>query len=320
VLKLPDKWVWDFWLAQDGPDYHIFYLQAPRELEQEKLRHWNASIGHAVSQDLFNWQVLPDALAPSSDGAWDDYLTWTGSIIKSEGIWYFFYTGGCRSEGGLVQRIGLATSQDLITWEKHPGNPLLVADPRWYETLDLALWHDQAWRDPWVFQHPNTGDWHAFITARLNHGAPDGRGCIAHARSDDLFNWDILSPVVAPNDFGHMEVPQLIEIGGLYYLLFSVTGDVFSGASSERSGRKPVTGTHYLVADDPLGPFRYTRDEFLVGDLTGSFYSGKIVQRPADGFVFLACRHFSKDGVYLGELSDPVPLTVGDSGELWLNW
>lgn len=167
MLKLADKWVWDFWLAQDGPDYHIFYLQAPRELGDENLRHWHAVIGHAVSLDLTKWQVLPDVFCPSENATWDDYLTWTGSIIKSEGIWYFFYTGGCRSEKGRIQRIGLATSMDLMTWERCPGNPLIVSDPGWYETLDLSVWHEEAWRDPWVFQHPKTGDWHAFITARL---------------------------------------------------------------------------------------------------------------------------------------------------------
>ena len=68
TLRLPDKWVWDFWLAQDGPDYHIFYLQAPRSLSDPDLRHWNVSVGHAVSQNLRDWGILPDALRPSSNG------------------------------------------------------------------------------------------------------------------------------------------------------------------------------------------------------------------------------------------------------------
>jgi beta-fructofuranosidase len=51
-LRLPNRWIWDFWLARDGKDYHAFYLQAPRSLGDPALRHFNASIGHAVSQDL----------------------------------------------------------------------------------------------------------------------------------------------------------------------------------------------------------------------------------------------------------------------------
>ena len=61
TLRLPDKWVWDFWLVRDGRDYHAFYLQAPRSLGDPELRHLNASIGHATSKDLRHWRILPDA-------------------------------------------------------------------------------------------------------------------------------------------------------------------------------------------------------------------------------------------------------------------
>jgi len=64
--------------------------------------------------------------------------------------WYLFYTGASSAEDGLVQRTGLTTSQDLFSWER--AGPVLVADSRWYETLDRTLWPDQAWRDPWVFR------------------------------------------------------------------------------------------------------------------------------------------------------------------------
>ena len=65
ALRLTEKWVWGFWLARDGADYHVFYLQAPRSLVEQQLRHLSASIGHAVSKDLENWRVLPDALHPA---------------------------------------------------------------------------------------------------------------------------------------------------------------------------------------------------------------------------------------------------------------
>lgn len=318
TLFLPEKWVWDFWLAQDGPDYHVFYLQAPRSLGDADLRHWNVSIGHAVSRNLRDWRVLPDALHPSSSegDAFDNYTAWTGSVIQHEGVWYLFYTGGRRSEKGLVQRIGLATSVDLFHWEKHPANPLILAHPRWYELLDLDLWHDQAWRDPWVFQHPARGDFHAFITARVNYGPADGRGVIAHARSEDLVRWDVLPPVTEPGDFGHLEVPQLVGLGGRYYLLFCAVAAVHSRRWRGRTGLEPRTGIHYLVADRPLGPFRFTTDEFLVGDEIGSFYTGKLVRDPAGEWVMLAARMFAPDGAFIGALSDPSPVTVDGEGNL----
>lgn len=318
ALKLPSQWLWDFWLAQDGPDYHIFYLQASRTLEREELRHWNASIGHAVSQDLRHWQVLPDALHPDSDSAdaWDNFTTWTGSIICHQSLWYLFYTGGSHAENGLVQRIGLATSTDLLHWERHPDNPLIVPDPRWYEMLNKKLWHDQAWRDPWVFRHSETGDFHAFITARVNHGPIDGRGVIAQAHSKDLIHWEVLPPVTEPGEFGHLEVPQLTEINGRYYLLFCTTPNTHSAQWRQRTGREPVMGTHYLMADNPLGPFRFLTDEFLAGDRIGSLYAGKLVRAPDGKWAFLAARQYTADGDFVGELSDPRPVRVDRRGTL----
>jgi hypothetical protein len=93
ALRLPDKWVWDFWLVRDGMDYHAFYLQAPRSLGDPELRHLNASVGHAVSKDLRHWRVLPDALSAGPAGAWDDRAVWTGCVFREKGRWHMFYTG-----------------------------------------------------------------------------------------------------------------------------------------------------------------------------------------------------------------------------------
>ncbi len=130
----------------------MFYLQAPKNLEDPDLRHGSASIGHAVSPDLVSWTVVPDAIGPGPSGAWDDTATWTGSVIEHGGAWHMFYTGISSLEGGLVQRVGHATSFDLFEWTKDTRNPVIVADPRWYEGLDPTAWREHAWRDPWVFR------------------------------------------------------------------------------------------------------------------------------------------------------------------------
>lgn len=316
ALQLADKWVWDFWLARDGADHHIFYLQAPKSLGDERQRHWHVSIGHAVSRDLVNWTVLPDALAPSrsDSGQWDDYTTWTGSVIRHQGQWYLFYTGSCRAERGLVQRIGVATSADLITWRKHPANPLLEVDTRWYEKLDAGLWHDEAWRDPWVFAHG--GRFHMYITARGLNGEPSGRGVIGHATSADLIQWTCLPPVAHPGEFGHMEVPQLAEIEGRWYLFFCVGYGQFAAARRARPASADVIGTHYLVGPSPLGPFEMIEDEFLLADLAGSRYAGKAVQDPSGRWCFLTSRAWTGDGGFIGEIDDPIPLRVLPDGRL----
>ena len=316
TLKLSADWLWDFWFGRDGDDYHIFYLHAPRSLGDPKLRHWNVSIGHAVSEDLFRWEVLPDALAPSPTPAWDDYTTWTGSILRHNGLWHFFYTGTNRAEKGLIQRVGLATSNDLICWEKHPANPIIEADPRWYELLDLDAWHDLAWRDPWVFWQEDA--FYALITGRVNHGPADGRGVIALAHSTDLIHWEVQPPLTDPGEFGQMEVPQLAEIHGRWYIFFNVTKNEFSVARLARSGVKRQTGTHYLVADHPLGPYTFHSDEFFAGDELGSRYSGKVIQNPQGEWVYMAFKLFAEDGQFVGELDAPRPINIASDGILSL--
>ena len=314
-LSIRDKWVWDFWFAQDGTDYHIFYLQAPNTLQKEALRHWHVSVGHAVSSDLVHWTVLPDALSPAtSDDAWDNNTTWTGSIIAHEGGWAMLYTGGKRAENSLIQRIGLALSDDLIHWRKYPANPVLEADPRWYEELDKALWHDQAWRDPWVFWHE--GLFHAFITARGLEGEPSGRGVIGHAVSPDLQQWRCLPPIAHPGEFGQMEVPQLVEIEGRWYLFFCVGYEQFAVSRRSRQSVQDVIGTHYLVGNNPLGPFEMIEDTFLLADAVGSYYAGKAIRNPDGEWVFMCSRSWTANGGFIGEIADPMPLKVLSDGRL----
>jgi beta-fructofuranosidase len=72
------------------------------------------------------------------------------------------YTGVRVDEKGLIeQREGLATSTDLKSWRKHPDNPLLEADPRYYSQPDPGtLGPERVRRDPCVlfskYTHPST--------------------------------------------------------------------------------------------------------------------------------------------------------------------
>ena len=197
MLELADRWIWDFWLAPERVDgrWHVYFLQAPRSLGDPHLRHENASIGHATSSDLVDWNDVEDALAPGQDGAFDDRATWTGSIVAGpDSQWWLFYTGTVRAEHGLVQRVGAATSTDLRRWSKVAGL-LVEADARWYERYDPALGQEglattagysQAWRDPWVMRHPDGDGWLMLTTARRSSGPREGRGVFGVARSHDL--------------------------------------------------------------------------------------------------------------------------------------
>jgi len=316
MLRLDDHWVWDFWLAPGTTRYHAFFLKAPRSLGDPDLRHRNARIGHAVSDDLRHWEVLPDALGPGAPGRWDDQATWTGCVIAHEGRWYLFYSGiGTRGDG-LLQGIGAATSADLVHWERMSADPIVTADPRWYETLDLEVWIEETCRDPWVFPDPSGDGFRMYYTARANHGPPDGRGVVGQAWSPDLRHWEALPPATQPGDFGHLEVPQLVEIGEHHYLVFSVYDWAHSQARLERADA--VCGTHYLIGEGPLGPFHLPSDEFLLGSPAGHFYAGRLVPGPEGDWQLLTWAQFDDDGEFIGALADPVPVRQHPDGSLSL--
>jgi beta-fructofuranosidase len=307
VLNLDDRWVWDFWTLDDGADHHIFYLQAPRALVDPELRHGHATVGHAVSADLRIWRLLPDALGPGSPGSWDDRAVWTGSAIRTGRRWAMLYTGTCHAERGSVQRIGLATSDDLVAWQKHPANPVLQADPHWYERFDARRWPEEAWRDPWLARQTGDAGYVALITARACDAPADGAGVIALASSRDLVDWTVGPPVTEPGWYGHMEVPQVSQIGGRWYLTFSVEAERYAASHPDKRAGTAMRGIRYRTSPSPLGPFTAATDRRLFADRHGSRYAGKIVRSAGRDFL-MSFRCFGPDGAFQGVIDEPIPL------------
>ena len=278
VLRLPDHWVWDSWPVPDPVDgrWHLMFLYAPRSLRDPDLRHDNARIGQAVSDDLRTWTRLPDAVVPGSPGAVDDHATWTGSVVRApDGRWHLYYTGVTCRDGVYLQRVCRAVSEDCLTWHKDP-EPVLAADPRWYALANENAWPDEHWRDPWVFADPAGDGWHLLVTARARPEQwpdvhVDDLGVIGSAWSADLGSWEARPPVSAPGaGFGHLEVPQLVDVDGSWCLVFScLQGELAP------SRRAVATGGHWLVRDvDPTGPYHTARAVPLTDD---TLYAGRIL-------------------------------------------
>jgi beta-fructofuranosidase len=212
-----------------------------------------------------------------------------------------FYTGTSRNENGRVQRIGLATSDDLITWRKCGDQALIEADRRWYETAGTSDWPEEAWRDPWVFEAD--GIFHALTTARVNHGRSDERGVVGHATSDDLVNWEVRPPLSEPGEFAHLEVPQLVELGGDYVLVFSCDQARVSNRRRTRLGETPDS-VYVVPSSKPLGPYNIKE---ATGALPTGLYSGRLIRRRDNTWVWLAFLDETGDRDFVGELSDPIP-------------
>ncbi len=307
MLVLPDSWVWDFWFADDGETYHLFFLHAPKALKDPEARHHRASIGHAVSTDLTNWTRVEDALAHGGPGDFDELATWTGSVTRHpDGTWFLFYTGARLVDGKNVQTIGYATSSDLHAWQKH--GQVAAADDRWYEKLADNGWHDEAFRDPWVLPDPEGNGWHLLVTARGRTGPTDDRGVVGHCWSPDLRTWEVRPPLSqAGQGFGQLEVMHTVVVDGQPFLLFSCLA---RDASDALRNTGTPGGTWAAKAQTVLGPYDLSGAQLLAD---ARFYVGRLVQlRDTGQWRFMAFDHDMPDGSFGGTITDPRPVSLVD--------
>ena len=157
--------------------YHIFHQHSP----EGKPYHYELNWAHIISDDLVHWDSLPPLAPPewgpdnetwdryraagihggpddslyemlnkpeclhlNKRGAGDDdpkpvrpdsYGLWSGSVIEHEGVFYAFYTGG--SAKGTC----LATSKDLVTWEREIDNRV-IKGWRTFGERDACVWRE----------------------------------------------------------------------------------------------------------------------------------------------------------------------------------
>ncbi|MGO2235432.1 levansucrase [Marinomonas sp. UCMA 3892] len=319
TIALEKKWIWDSWYHKEGDVWHGYFLQADKSLIDPELRHLNVSQAHAISKDLIHWEHLGTCFEPSTTTAWDDSTTWTGSVVKDDdGLYHLFYTGTCLAEKSLYQRVGHAISDDLHNW-KRVGDGLCLdiigENAQYYEDQhQVGHWHDRAMRDPWVMKNPNGKGWLMYFTARApDIEEPNAGGAIGFATSDDLYHWELQKPVFV-GGFGQLEVPQVFELEGRWYCLFCTSSSHWADAFIKARAGKPVTGNHYLVADNPEGPWSLPESEFLDGDEPCYRYAARILQTDT-GPVIIGFHDQGPNG-FVGEILDPVAVHVNDEGLL----
>jgi len=213
----PGVQTWDFCLVRDKGIYHLYYTAIPEETPHAS----NAdSLLHATSPDLKHWTLEPPALVVGS-GPWDEGALWAPDVFwdDAQGAWTMAYTG---ADDNFNQRIGLAFSDDLYTWERAGFNPVIEPDPADYIWDPDGSWSD--FRDPFIYRQDN--QWHILVTAKKWLG--QGTGVLYHGVSDDLVSWTDQGPLFA-NDGSVpgnvLESPQYHQIGDWHHLLFGEYDD-----------------------------------------------------------------------------------------------
>ena len=195
-------------LIQWKGTYHLFYQYNPHGAFHATM-HW----GHAMSEDLMRWRHLPIALAPSPDGPDADGI-FSGCAVDVDGVPTLLYTG----VRGQAQLPCIATSEDddLATWTKDPGNPVIASPPAELETT--------IFRDHTVWQEGDT--WYQAIGS----GVQEVGGTAVVYRSADFRNWDFVGSLVALDRVTEgvgagatgWECPDFFALAGRHVLVVSM--------------------------------------------------------------------------------------------------
>lgn len=299
--------------------YHLFHLVLPN----------HDYIAHAVSNDCVRWRRVDNALFIGDPGSWDDSMLWTVHVTenpKRKGGWRMFYTGLSRRDQGQKQRIGLAESDNLYTWQKapvhwqdrrsqlpydlpgKPANPAfafdeqscfpLQPDSSHYESdVDTAR-HWVSWRDPFYFNDGHKG-W-LLCAGRVNHGPLVRRGCVALMEETADNHFAAREPLFHARLYDDIEVPNLFVMGDDFYLIGSI---------------REEAKVRYWRAKSMAGPWVSPSDNVLIG--TGN-YAGRV---SADDKGFLFWSFFSKSSTDRGSknlLPPPKRLFQKSNGNLAL--
>lgn len=191
-----------------------------------------AVIGLAWSEDLLHWRVDPPILFPQDGAAWERGGLYKPYLLHEDGVYYLFYNAKT-ADRRWVEQTGLATSRDLKTWTRYPGNPILTAGPA--GSLD-----DRFASDPCVVRHK--GLW-AMYYYGLSSRDGKARELLALGRDPHHFTKvdEVMIDVGPPGsiDSVYAHKPSVITYkGDLYHFYCAVSGkwpDETRGVSVARS-------------------------------------------------------------------------------------
>lgn len=295
-----------------GGKYHLFYQYHPFNTYWGPM-HW----GHAVSDDMVNWQYLPAALAPDTE--YDGAGCFSGSAIAlPDGRQMLMYTGVsddgadplCKGRWKQQQCIAVL-SEETGEYVKYEGNPVIRAedlpeDADAYEFRDPYMWKADDGTYRTVVAYGRTGE----ITPEMTYKTDKGTQ-LAVYKSADGFSWSF-DKVLFEDErrIGIMwECPNFFMLGGRQMLIASPMDMALEEGEAIGSIRFPkgnnvcyITGnyddkTESFIHDNSDGRFRY---EPVDGGL--DFYAPQVMRTP-DG------RH-----VMIGWMQDPATANFVSQG------
>ena len=260
-----------------GGKYHAFFQHYPFEAKWGPM-HW----GHAVSEDLVNWEELPIALYPDMPYE-NGGGCFSGSALEKDGVLYLMYTSVSKEHG---QTQSIAVSRDGLDFEKLPENPVIPQSPLDPENHDF--------RDPKIFPY---GDGYRMVCG----AGQGGMGYVLLFCSPDLLHWEYAGKLFESDQFGAVpECPDFFPLGDKWVLLFS---------------RMDTRSAQFIVGE--FDGIHFTPESYQQPECGTDFYAPQTFldgkgRRLMIGWLYNWDRKVPEGASYAGALSVPTELTLRD--------
>ncbi len=178
------------WTPAGSWTFHLFYIRHNQRITTELTEK---NIGHKVSNDLIGWdwprsQAQDTMAIRTRGGRFDSLHVWAPTVVLKGLTYYMLYTGVDKNHN---QRIGLATSTDLVNWTQ--GDSVLEATTApstrnipWADPTPAGPYGGQVQlRDPFVMPDPDVpGDWLVYFATVPQEYTPEMVVGVARSHGD----------------------------------------------------------------------------------------------------------------------------------------
>ena len=231
----------------DNGTYYIYYLK-------EGGDSYNHSVYLTTTKDFVHYTERPTPVLDASRGDVQDSWIGTGSVVKVDGTYYFFYTGfNASGSQEYHEKIMVAKGNSPTSFTKVGG---------WSITPPAELNQKNDFRDPQAYYDPATKTISLTVTA-----SKDGVARILKYTLDkDLSNvkYDGVIFTDPTGAFYNLECSDTFRLGNKWYLTYSGQDDTL----------------WYASADSRFGP--YSAPERMDGTI---FYAAKHVENGKNSYM-----------------------------------
>ncbi|PLT44227.1 hypothetical protein NYE40_03755 [Paenibacillus sp. FSL W8-1187] len=148
-----------------------------------------AAMGLAWCEDeeLLEWHRLPEPVMTFGDGGeWERGGLYKCCLLEHEGRYWMFYNAKEKPDWPWIEQTGLAWSDDLRVWQRHPANPLLA--------VSEGTFYSRYVSDPCIRFDKPSGWW---VNFGFGFDGEHAQGLLALSR--DLESWRILPEPSLPH-------------------------------------------------------------------------------------------------------------------------